>query len=964
MKRPGILAALLVLGTAAIVALFPSGSAGEDAPIGAEPAAAELERSAAMPAEGVARPDGGATLPDFDGGEQGFDRVALEDEGAGADGLRLRLIDGVTRAPVVGAKVRVEPDPSWASWGRGRGGRGVFPGLDDLEERGVERTSGADGEVVLPAFRRQALVAAEWEGLFGASLVAADEREPVLELFVDRTVVVRVVDGVGRPEPGVEVALAVDLLQRIDERASETSDEEGLATFRHVQMMQVPRPAVDVNLAANVVDLSNQLAILEGSATNGGFTIRFGAPRPEPAAGREIRQLRDELRNAQREVYVQTARRRNSQPAGSSPAAQAQTDYADFLVYARVPQVTPSVLRFAAAVLPTGIVDLGIGSVGAMEIRLFGPDGVPLASPCSVEVRRSEASPLPGSVEPGLAASLQRTRGASADKPLGEESVLVAPVGSGSLVDVFVRFADRDFGFDKKAVEGPYGDETRVLDLVVPDWFTTVTGRLVDAQGEPLAGQSGEFLISGTKGRVEGERLVSADDGRFELPLRLREPLGPYTLEIQSSFDAEIPAGALVALPELQSGRRHEIGDVRLDALPVIVAGSVRDDRGQPVAGAYVQLQSWNPGAGANGGYSDVAYVRGQAAEDGTYRLHGAVRADRIRVVVRQRGHGAAVSDDLPFGARYDAVLVREGGILAGGFVPDWAPRGAVEIVVSRDGRAVRREGLRTGGDGRFQSRIGGLSPGRYDLSFTLRGYGDLGQPQLVDVEPGANTSALETDFRDRLFRFVVALADAAGQPQGDPGSPLLAEVVGADGRRSWTAFTWRGGRAEFFAPQRAVSVVAMGPGRAPVRADIVPGETTLTLNGLQPVEITLPGLRAMVGERRVRVSLVYEGDTGLPMSDTQAVDAVRGGSRGYPRASLGKSGGGWLGEDDRTSVPLMLDGRYQVVLRLSQNGGRGTVSREIGVIDVRLGGPEPERVVVTPPFAIVQQMVAELESR
>ncbi len=962
MKRPGILAAVCVLGAAAVYALLPSSPVDTDAPLGALPTDSPAARGDVRPADGVGRGQAGAA--DVSGAaEGGLGRLAVEaDDESAVDGLRLRLVDAVGGRPVSGATVRLSEDVGW----RGRWGDNLARGLEALEERGVERTSDADGTVVLPTFRRQALVAAEWDGMFGARVISADENEPVLELQVDRTVVVRVVDGIGRPRADVEVALAVDLLQNIDERATETSDAEGLATFRHVQMLQRQRPAVDVNRAANVINLSNQIAILESNAANGQFTIRLGSPQPAPAAGREIRQMRDELRTAQREIWVETARRRRSSEASGNGAAQppGPVEYADFLVYAHVPQVTPSVLRFPASALPTGIVDLGIGAVGEMEFRLLGPDGTPLVSACRVEVRRSESSPLPGSVEPGLAAALRRTRGASTDKPLGAESVLVAPVGAGGLVDVLVRFADRDFAFDQKDIPGPSGDETRFVDLVVPDWFTTVTGRLVDANGVPLGGQSGEFLISGSKGRIEGEPLVADDDGRFELPLRLGGPLGPYSLEIQSRFAAEVPAGALVALPELQSGRRHEIGDVRLDTLPILVAGSVRDDRGEVVAGASIQLQSWNPGVGNSGGYTDVAYVRGQAGEDGTYRLHGAPRADRVRVVVRQRGHAAAVSGDLPFGSRYDAVLVREGGIVAQGFLPEWTPRGAVELAVFRDGQVVRRDAVRAGGDGRFRRPLGGFAPGRYELAYTLRGYGDLGDRQIVDVEPGGYTDAPELDFRDRLFRFVVKLVDGAGQPQGDPGSPLLAEVVGVDGQRSWSAFTWRGGQAEFYAPQRVVSVVVMGPGRAPVRTDIVPGESTLTLNGLQPVEITLPGLRAMVGERRVRVSLVYDGDTGLPMTDTQAVDAVRGGNRGYQRASLGKSGGGWLGADDRTSVPLMLEGRYQIVLRISQDGSRGNVSREVGTIDVLLGGAEPQRLVVPPPFAIVQQMIAELESR
>jgi hypothetical protein len=944
------LAATLVVGLGAAV-LFRGAGEVPFAPLGPVGTAGDadgtpVERRGAGPGPGV--------VDEF-AAEEGAERVAV-DSPPGGDGPRLRVVAAGSGRPVPGATVRFA-EVDRLGGGRERGGLGW---IERLESDGVRLVADAAGEVALPPVRRRILVAAAAEGLFGFTSVDREATEAVVEIDRDETLRVRVVDLAGRPLEGVEVVLGVDLLRRLPERGAATTDADGLAELRHVQLMRMPMPAIEPATLAQAGELANRVAALEQ-------VVRVqGGPGPGGTLRIELDTARGELRRIEGAVREGWRQRQRAEP-GAAPAGPAQ--FADFVVTARIPQAAPAALRIPARAIPTREVELRVGGLGSLSLKLIGPDGAPLASPCRVELRRSRANPLPSTVEPALADGLGDLVAISRDKPLGESTLRFEPVGSGLLLEVSLRFADRDFAFDHGPFDGPAPGEDRLVEVLVPDWFTVLSGRLVDPGGKPWSGLQADLLLGGRAGRVEGESVRTDEDGRFELPLRLREPTPPYVLEIHAEAGDQ-PVGALVEVPRLDSGRRHELGDLVVAGLPVLASGTVRDDRGQPIAGADLQLQAFAPGvrdrSGAEvGAWQEVAYVRAASAEDGSFRLFGETRGEPVRVRARARGHTEAVSPTLAFGGTFDPTLLRVGTLVARGHLPDWLPRGAVQLELSQGGRVVRREELRARREGEFRAGVGGLAPGAYDLVCTLRGIGPVFARQGLQVEPGATREVAPIDLREVLFRYVVQAVDQAGEPIRDPGSPLLAQLADPNGGGlRWTAFPWRGDRVEFYAPDRSAAVVVLGNGRRPVRTQVAPGESKVRLTQLNPIEVELPGLRAMVGPRRVRVSLVFEGDTGLPMEDFQAIDQARGQERGYPRAALGKSSGAWLGEDDLVRMPLMLNGRYRVVARISQEGRRGNVSKDLGTVEAVVDAAEVQRVRLAPAPALVQQAIAELEAR
>ena len=910
-------------------------------------------RRVATPGEDFARSDAA-------GDDEQRSEVLLASAGA-ADARKVLVVDAATRSAVPQAEV------FWSDERRLRERRGGGDGRarDDrhwaerVVESGVRLVADDQGQVLLPAIDMRVYVAARHDERFGITTIDRNEREATVELVLDRIVTVRVTDQMGRPCPDVEVVLGVDRAPGLDDCTTARTDAAGLAHLPHLQLHRRPARIQDPAAQARFTEIANRVALLEQisveqTPVNQGLTIRVPGVRAD-------RPLREQLRGARGELRQVVRGGIRSQRNESDPVPAAAL-FADFVVLARVPQLTPAIVEFPADALPTDVVELRVGALGALTIRLVGPGPAPLWSPCDVEVTRSVLNPLPGSVEPGLAKAFAALGRVRQHKPGGEESLSFPAIGAGALVDVRVHFPDDDFQFEQLGIPGPLAGEHRTVEVNVPGWFAVLAGRFVDSQRRPLA-LSANLLVSSAEGRVEGEHITSGENGVFELPIRLREQHAPFTLEVQAR-DGEQPLGALIDLPHLEAGSRHVIGDLVIAELPELASGLVHDDRGEAIRRADVVLQTFHAAAGAAGEWRDVAYVRARSAEDGSFRLFGERRPGPLRVQARARGHAPAHSGELAFGARLELELMRLGTLVASGHAPEWLPRGAIDVVLSQNGEQVRNEDLRVNRAAAFHVALRGLPPGRYELRYELQGIGPVSVWPAVMVTAGEATQIPPLDLREAVFRYSVTARDQAGQPISDPGSPLLAQVIDQNGASRWVAFPWRGDHAEFISTARSALVVALAPGHRPVQTQLAPGESSVTLARIQDVELSLPGLRALVGERRVRISLVFEGDTGLPMADLEAFDQRRGRTRGYARAALGKSSGGWLDGEDRVRMPLMLNGRYDVIARISESGRRGTVSTRVGSIDVVADGPEPPRAVVHPPPGVVQQALAELATR
>ncbi|MEZ5967260.1 MAG: hypothetical protein R3F56_25715 [Planctomycetota bacterium] len=878
-----------------------------------------------------------------------------------SDGPVLRVVDA-NGAPVAAAEVFAgDADGRW----RNERGPDVHHWAQILERSTTGRRTDARGEVALPAIRRRLLVAGRAPGLFGAAVLRADEAQPVLQLVPDRTLRVLVRGGDGAPLPEVMVALCTDLRERLQRVSRATTDAAGIAELQHVQLFEarLPPPNPAPEAAQRVANLDVQRAEAALRQLRADFGNRgTGVSEVELVRVRTLvretmmqyqqsRQRLDEARRQANQERSQTERLRRQR------APETQTwPFADFVVLAEVPQVQPSLLRFAAGSIPREVVELRLPTTSSLVVRVLGPDGEPLRTPCTVMLRL-DAKSLAAGAAPANFADLCTMR---ADKALGADRVTFAPLGLGLTFDLFVRFADNDFNFQESGVAGPAGATAREIELHTPAWFTVLAGRLVDTQGRPCAGLETDLFVAGMQGRVEGEHLQPEADGRFELPLRLRTPAPPYTLEVQANR-GERRFGRLIGLPELMHGKRTEIGDVELRELPILAQGTVRDDLGQPLARANVVVQVLR-----NETWTEESFVRDRTDAEGKFVLYGEPRPQRLRLVASLRRHSTDVRP-IDFGAEVDLVLQRNGGILAAGVLPDFVPREAIAATLaSADGGRPRDIQVRGRPNHGFELRVADLRPGVYDVTVRVRGLPrPLALAERVVVPPGETVRPATIDgldLRGRLFAFTIRAVDQAGQAMNDPGSPLLVELHDNAGAPRLVPFSWRGGRVHLITDQPSVNVIGMASGHRPARALLQPGESTLRLTRLHPLVLELPGLRNLLGrDQAARISLVFQGDTGVPGTDVQAIDQSNGRNRGYQRAALGKAGGAVLGGEDRVSVALMFNGRYEIVLRIDGPGGR--VSKTIGFVDAVLDGPQPMTATVSPDLGAARDALAELQA-
>jgi hypothetical protein len=142
-----------------------------------------------------------------------------------------------------------------------------------------------------------------------------------------------------------------------------------------------------------------------------------------------------------------------------------------------------------------------------------------------------------------------------------------------------------------------------------------------------------------------------------------------------------------------------------------------------------------------------------------------------------------------------------------------------------------------------------------------------------------------------------------------------------------------------------------------------MPGFIT-SANKQRPAVVTIPGLRALLGPyRKVRISAVLIGDTGLP-GNLQGTDQRTGERFAFARWDLGRSSGAWLGAGDTIEIPLMQDGRYEILLRPHATDSEQSPQREmsLGRHALRVDSWTPVRVPID--VLAVSRLVQQLDAQ
>jgi len=346
----------------------------------------------------------------------------------------------------------------------------------------------------------------------------------------------------------------------------------------------------------------------------------------------------------------------------------------------------------------------------------------------------------------------------------------------------------------------------------------TLTGRMVDRSGKPLAGT----LVIATPG---GRTTLTGPDGRYELGAL---PAGSYRVAAardefrDTALTDSVKLGLLEerSLPAL--GLTFRYGSIR---------GTVTDTNGLPLLGAGIAVQNQT--------------AQTQSGEGGSYSL-GRVEPGRIKLFTAVAGVGYGAIDTLlrPEDTLRTVSLriARKGGSVTGRIVDArqvplsgatvTALGGALKAVTDREGRFTLKQVPSVGAVGLLVDRDGvrqSVSGVRVSEGATL---------DLEDLGPGSPAAGSEpvSVSNGLIFAYttdslVTVVADTAGR---DTSFHILRWLWSRDGLKTWDTTStnvWK----------RSLSVLGWGVGEHAIQVCAYSMQGIVTSAITQTVHVRLP---------------------------------------------------------------------------------------------------------------------------
>jgi protocatechuate 3,4-dioxygenase beta subunit len=605
------------------------------------------------------------------------------------------------------------------------------------------------------------------------------------------------------------------------------------------------------------------------------------------------------------------------------------------------------------------------GPLGATVEQVFDVEALPaepllLVLPPSgrIEVRVSDASGQPWAtaaivqltiVDPAAAVNgVIEMRGEGSTALVSEGLATFTPAGLGRQFQARASRTDGSLIGDVAGFGPVSAGETARLEIVERAGNSFIVGRIVGSDGQPVTSARLEIGVEVNAG---GGRSSNNDNFRTDAAGRFRilieNPILPEgakrTATVRQRQRGASAAAARVDLSWTLPPGDVDLGDLRLALAPMVAAGIVVDEAGEPVANAHVTLQEKHSyGEGASEFY--WSWIQGGevfTGADGSFVLNAEVESGEFLLSCMSSDYWCEGVIIRP-GATGMQLVLRRGGSLNGTLLTDEGADLKDILIELTDPSAppdpFGRGTTQVQSSGKFEYRV--LRPGTYNLRLRL------GSSDHVFLElAGLMVTAGEVCADPRLNPL-----DARGLIRS-----LLIRAVDADGKKISQFSVFRikpGGEMDnFYAhdgelrlPHEGapVDLILQSDGFLRTRLQGVTSDQTVTLRRAPRVriQITNPGVIPAGFEVMVRVDPVADRDQQI-WSDSHGTM----GADGWAECSAVATGA--------SSV--------QVVLMLrTASGSRGWgIRNSLGEIDVRdTGGVQTFQVTLE------EQEVAETVAR
>lgn len=446
-------------------------------------------------------------------------------------------------------------------------------------------------------------------------------------------------------------------------------------------------------------------------------------------------------------------------------------------------------------------------------IRLVAPP----CGPIRVRVLEPDRSTWPGG---GRVTALEAQWYGRRQTTLRTGEALFHAVGVTPEFSAAVEVDDRTFAAITVAAAGervPWTETLLLAQLTDPNTeHTVLTGRLVDVDGRPLGDTECLLLVPPNHIAAQNAllfdepiRFTTTNEGRFRVPFDDVSGKVPKFVVVADTargsraFDAS--RSATLNLPSPLPARPIDLGTIRLEHVPVLLAGTVRTSSGRPVADAnlFVAVEG------------DVSRAITSRA-DGTFSAFASTRGREVSVVASFRSVVASART-FDVGATDVVIEIPAFGSLEG--------RVLVDDGVAADAIRIRtgEELIPVDANGAFG--LASIREGTHDLRVeaTHAPASALATIDGVRVEDGAaaRDPRLTIDLRGRLFRL-------AGRVVTPSGAPIpRAKVESAFGV---TLTTDDDGRFAFALPDRSTRIQARARKFAPTTIDAATDGIVITL--------------------------------------------------------------------------------------------------------------------------------------